>query len=462
MPATAAAQRSEATRVRSDSLLAQTIAVLSRRTPAFQGARRAAKSGAGSAGRPSNGNFRNVLVVVRNLTTLNRLLDALPAISSDSRLNVKFVIDTGSPFTEGLAEYMSDLDMEVMTWREARRVRWDLLIAAHVNPRLEKLRGPLVVLQHGAGYSRLVPKPAGEQTASVGPTHTLAKRGKVIPAAIGLSHQGQLDQLLAACPEAAGRAFVMGDPTFDRLMANRHRRDHFRRQLTVDGRRIVVVSSTWGRHSSMAEGKDLALRLATQLSDGWQVVRVLHPNVWFGGASRSSEPWSGVSPDAVESRLLNIPPENGWQAALIAADVVVGDHGSVSFYGAALGHPFLASDTGVAELAPSSTRILQSATMNRLHVDSDLGAQLEAAIRYHDPAVSTAIVDKVLGSPGESLMLLRRTLYKLLELNPSPAKPCIRPLPDPEPIQKEEPIAYRDLRGKDLGRANLSRPTWNS
>lgn len=44
---------------------------------------------------------------------------------------------------------------------------------------------------------------------------------------------------------------------------------------------------------------------------------------------------------AERAGLLLIEPEEGWRAALVAADVVIGDHGSVTTYGAAAGAAIL-------------------------------------------------------------------------------------------------------------------------
>ncbi|MFC7740294.1 hypothetical protein ACFQXA_03960 [Nocardiopsis composta] len=49
-----------------------------------------------------------------------------------------------------------------------------------------------------------------------------------------------------------------------------------------------------------------------------------------------------------------IPPEQGWQAALVAADAVIGDHGSVTYYAAALGRPVLLAAFDEGEVLPGS------------------------------------------------------------------------------------------------------------
>lgn len=410
------------------------------------GRRRSPKGKARSLGSHPNGTFpvaRYVLVVIRTVTTLNRLLDVWPALFPDPRLSVKFVIDKGSRYARDLPAYLRGEDIEVITWREARARRWDLILAAHANQNLRKLRGPLMIIPHGAGHCRILPSSTGSRHAPVGIARgQIAWRKKVIPAAIGLSHESQMAQVAAWCPEAVRRAYVIGDPTFDRIVANRLLREEFRALLGVGDRRVAVVSSTWGEFSSAGKARELAHRLVAQLpADEWLVILVFHPNVWCGDSTR----WELVNSHFVDARdggALIMKPQNGWQTALLAADVVIGDHGSVSFYGAALGVPFRLSATGLEELDPSSPRVLLSQITPRLDVHGDLLAQIESAIAKHDPVLNKKITDHTLGEQGRSLQLLRAKFYELLRL-PPPNKPSrMRPLPKPDYYQGPQQTSH--------------------
>jgi hypothetical protein len=72
-------------------------------------------------------------------------------------------------------------------------------------------------------------------------------------------------------------------------------------------------------------------------SDEYRVALVLHPNVWsWYGEFQIESLWLDRARDA---GLLLLPPDNGWKAALISADLVIGDQGSVTLYAAALDKP---------------------------------------------------------------------------------------------------------------------------
>ncbi|HEX4702084.1 MAG TPA: hypothetical protein VH352_08145 [Pseudonocardiaceae bacterium] len=375
------------------------------------------------------------------MTDWNRLVDVLAAIQSDRRIAIHFVIDSGSRFAAGLRGYLSSIGITPLSWARAKARHFDLVLAAHANCRMAELSGPRVLLPHGAGYSRIVPWATGDDTSPAGMARAqIVGVDGSLPRVICLSHQAQHDQLRSACREAGDRGVVIGDPTFDRMDANKSRRARYRRALGVGDRRtLVVLTSTWGRHSTVGIDDTLAHRLVAQLpSDEFRVALVLHPNVWFRHTM-----WTirRAFKDPLDAGMMIIPPESGWQAVLLAADVVIGDHGSVAFYGAALGTPFLLAATGLAELDQRSPRSLLPSVATRLDPDGDLAAQVRAVIARHDPGPITAVTDLTLGRPGESLAILQRELYQVLDLLPA-GRPRTLAFPDPKPERGDEPTAH--------------------
>jgi hypothetical protein len=405
---------------------------------------------------------RAVLVVVRTLTSLDRLKDVVPLFDSDPRIMVKFVLDEGSKFTAGFNAQLNDRGIPLISWAEARQTRFDLMLAAHTNRSLAELNGPLVVVPHGAGYNRLLPARTGGDVAPVGLSrHELTSDGEVFPSVIGLSHERQLEQLRRSCPEALDRAAVIGDPTWDRIVASRPRRDSYRRSLGVSPyQRLVVVSSTWDVNSLLGQRDRLVERLVAQLPmDEFRVALVLHPNVWAHHGISTVQAWFR---DSLDSGLTVISPHDSWQAALVAADVVVGDHGSVSFYGAALGHPFLHSGNGLDDVTEDSTAATFVKSAERIDPDGDLRAQIESCFLTHDPSYLSAITDQALGHQGESWSILHRVLYDLMAMEPPGPTPRMLPLDAPQPLQGNDVTAFHvstSIRevSRDSARVQLER-----
>ncbi|MBD0695913.1 hypothetical protein BG452_22065 [Streptomyces sp. CBMA123] len=391
-----------------------------------------------------------MLAVARTLTSATRVLDVLALLNPDG-IERYFTVNPGSVFADrALDEYLHGLPgYTVLDWEDAVRRRFDLAVACAVHSSMHRLDARLVVLPHGAGYNRLVTESTGDQVSAAGLSRNeLTHHGRVFVDVLGLSHPEQLDRLRTSCPEALDVARVVGDPCFDRILRSERSRDGYRAALgAVRGRRLVVVDSTWSEHSLFGRHPDLPQRLVRQLpADEYTVAVVLHPNIW------SRHDPEALLDDACRMGLRLIPPHQGWQAALVAADFMIGDHGSVSVYGAALERRTMIVATGAAELDPHSPGYAFGQSAPVLDPDGDLAAQLERALA-RDPADLSDLTDRSLAHRGESARVLRPLLYSFLDGVDEPAAaPVLRPYPHPvpRPGSTQGPTAY-DVEGKSEG-----------
>lgn len=281
----------------------------------------------------------------------------------------------------------------------------------------------------------------------------LTHDGVVVPSVIVLSHQEQVERLRAACPEALDRVLVAGDLCLDQLMASGVLRSSYRRALGLGpGQRLVVVSSTWGAESLFGSWPAVVAELAERLPvDEFRVVVALHPNIWFHHSRWQVDQWTAEYRRAGVAVLSGM---DGWRSAVVSADVVVGDHGSVSFYAAALGHPLLLAAAPEHVVAPDSPIAALLAAAPRLDRQADPEQQVRAVLAEHDPGALTAITALATSEPGRAAALLRSALYDRLRL-PEPAEPAdvtMLPLPDyalPQPgawLVTAEPTGTRSVR----------------
>ncbi|MFE9421489.1 hypothetical protein ACFYNO_00850 [Kitasatospora sp. NPDC006697] len=387
--------------------------------------------------------------MTRTLTSATRVLDVLPVLRPRDGIELYATVNPGSAFAAGLADFLDSLPgITVLSWEQAVGRPFDLAVACTVNRSMRRLRAPLVVLPHGAGYNRLVPLTTGGGRAPAGLSRReLTWRGKPVPAVIGLSHEEQLERLRLACPEALPRARVVGDPCFDRLERSLAERDRYRARLGVGGgRKLVVVSSTWNTHSALGRFPDLPLRLVRELPvDEYAVAVVLHPNIW----ARHNP--LGLLREAEQAGLLVIPPQGGWQAALVAADWVIGDHGSVSFYGAALDRTTLLAATGEQELDPDSPAYAFGRGAPALDPGGPLEPQLLKAAETHGSSGLAELTARSLGARGQSARILRGLLYSFLDGVEEPAEePWVEPYAPPQPVDAGPVTAY-DVVGELTG-----------
>ncbi|GHA97868.1 hypothetical protein [Streptomyces termitum] len=217
------------------------------------------------------------------------------------------------------------------------------------------------------------------------------------------------------------------------MLAARPYRDRFRRALGVRrGQRLVVLNSTWNPEGLFGSGggdllPGLLPRLAAELpADDYRLAAVLHPNIWYGHGPGQVRAWLDR---ARRDGLALIDPVHAWRQALLAADLVLGDFGAVSYYAAALGTPVLlaADGAGVLDDEAPLARFVRHAP--RLDPHGPLLPQVERGIAAHRP--DPAHAGFVTSDPGRSAALLRRHFYALMDLPEPPGPASLEPLPLP-------------------------------
>ncbi|MFE3828572.1 translation initiation factor 2 [Streptomyces sp. NPDC059092] len=405
-----------------------------------------AGSGHGAEGGTARA-LRTVLYAVRSATALNRLLDTLPAFAGDHRVRPVFTLVPGSDFSTDALAALDGAGARTIPWPEAVRGGHDLVVAASPNGPLHELPGPLVLLPHGAGFNKRLPHTSTDDSASGLHTRQLLRGGTPLAALHALAHPDQLARLAREAPAAARRAVVVGDPTLDRILASRTRRERYRDALGTGGRRLVAVVSTWGPESLLARRPGLPRLLTAELPyDAYQVALVLHPNVHsrLGGFTLRQQ----LAP-ALAAGLLVARPHEEWAAVLSAADCVLTDHGSSALYPAALDLPLIGCYDGGTELLAASPMAGLLARVPRLAPDEPPAAAIDAAVTGHRTGDTGALAAAAFDQRERSLEHLRTRCYALLGLEPPPGRIVPRPLSVPRiTAQRPTALAVRvDVRG---------------
>ncbi|WP_337823501.1 hypothetical protein [Amycolatopsis sp. A1MSW2902] len=409
---------------------------------------------------------RTLLAVVHNVTAATRLLDVLPLFAGDPRVQVVFTCPDSSAFTRGTQEYLAARGIPLEPWEDVVTEDFDWALAASYGGDLHKLRAPLTVLPHGMGYNKFLEtgnrKPeTGNRKPETGnrkPVFGLSEQwlmhnGEVIAEHHVLSHPEQLTRLRQYCPEAADHAVIAGDSCLDRLRDARELRESYRQALGVTGEQtLVLISSTWGQLSSYGSGPDLPQRIAQQLPlDEFAVVLALHPNIGQGHYPWQLKQWLQ---ECERAGVIVLPEEDLWQPAAVAADVTIGDHGSVTYYSACLGTPVLLAAAPHDAVDPDSpvAALLRAAPSL---TDENLADQLRTATQPADLVAATSLATSV---PGQSAALLTDLGYRTLKL-PPPARPAgfiAFPLPR---VHRPEPGAqWVRVRGDDVTRFATTTP----
>lgn len=372
---------------------------------------------------------KTVLVTVHTVTTGQRLADVVRLVESDLRIQVVF---TAAPdvFSNGVSDFLRDLGGVVISWDQATRVQFDLALAAAYGS-VHQLHAPLIVVPHGAGYNKLaVRRQYGGAAVSRGvyglDPQNIVQGGSVVPTAIVLSHKADLALLGRQCPEALPVAVIAGDPCYDRILASHSRRAAYRRALRVsDAQKLVVIVSTWGSRSLFGQAMGLLDNMLAELSPAeYRIVALMHPNVWFGHGPRQVRAWLT---DAVDRGLRLVPPSSDWLGTLIAADLIVGDHGSVAVYGAAAKVPVILAGFPADDVYPASASALLASSAPRLRADLPIAPQLADAQLGYQTSLSDLVAARLSSEPGRFNQNMRRLVYRVLGLSQPATIPVMPP-----------------------------------
>ncbi|GAA3093093.1 hypothetical protein [Streptosporangium carneum] len=380
---------------------------------------------------------RTAVVVVHHLAAATRLMDIVPLVEPDRRVQLVYTVPPSSVFADGAHDFLRDTGALVMPWSQATEVRFDLAFAAG-HGLLERLRAPVMTFFHGAGpYSYVGRREGDGLSANRAVTgfglQGLVTHGRVIPTAIMVSHDDHHRLLAAECPDAAPAAIVAGDLCFDRLLASRSRRTAYRNALGAGpGQRVVVVSSHYGAGSLLWDHPDLLSRLAAELpAEEYRIVVVLHPNIWVWHGRKQVRAWFRRHG---ETDVVLLPPEEGWRGALVGADLMIGDRGSLACYGAALGLPVTLIPHSAEDVVPGSQFALLGEVAPRLDVRAPLAAQLDSVERHWSPADADALRDRLTSVPGDAARLIRQAMYRLLRLPEPTVEARAEAVPLPRPL----------------------------
>lgn len=230
-------------------------------------------------------------------------------------------------------------------------------------------------------------------------------------------------------------ARVVGDPCYDRIRAGRRLRQSYRDALGLEaGQKLVVVTSTWSDSSLLGGAAHQLERLIGQLPrPEYRVVLLIHPNVYAAYGAYRVRAWWGHLADR---GLILTGPEHDWQPFLVAADYIVGDHGSVTLYGSAVGVPVLLGTYREADVHPSSGAAVLAAIAPRLVASVPVRAQLAQADEQFDAEAMAGVSALISSEPGGFARHTRSLLYGMLGLGQPAGPACLADLALPPSLRE--------------------------
>ena len=326
------------------------------------------------------------------------------------------------PPAAGAATWSADVlqtlagDRRVVVSQADARGEFDLIIAAGLAG-LAGLRGKRLLLPGGAGTA-----PAHLLNRGV-----LTREGADRAPALALAHESDRAALGRSYPEAV--ATVVGDLSYDRLLTSIPFRAEYRLAAGLSRERKLVVVTLTGRSESVLDAQMNVLnRLLADLPPAeYRVAAIASPEIWRYYGGPLARAWFA---DAVRAGLLFQRTDEEWRSTLVAADLVIGDLGATTRYGAAIGLAVMVVEPPEGESPAGGAAELVWRHAHRVRPDRALLSQVTAAMadnREWQDEVAARVTSRA-GYAGD---LLRQTVYELLDLD-EPAVPVLcAPVPVP-------------------------------
>ncbi|MCS7479441.1 hypothetical protein ACFFQW_25300 [Umezawaea endophytica] len=352
---------------------------------------------------------------VRSVGSGQRLLDVVELLAADPRLRIVFS-KVPSIWANGVDGLLGDVGVTTLDWDEAGTRAFDLVITASRTD-LRRDRTPVLVIPGACGRRRVAPRPHGERVPA--PRRTGS-------AVLLTAHSDDLRRI------GRDRTVLAGDLSFDRLTLSAGSRGEYRRALRVPaGRRLVVVVSAWGRRSLIVREPTLLHRFTDELAeDRYRVAVLIHPMAWFSEDVRHLNAWMTTARTA---SVQVVDPFTEWRPVVAAADLVVGDHGSITLYSAGAGLPVLSTSPVRTGSTPTGRRaaVAHHTAVPRLRPDLPLPSQVDAAHAAHSPHLQRHVSEHITSVPGQAARRIRARIYRMLRLPPPSAEPMITPIRGP-------------------------------
>jgi hypothetical protein len=118
----------------------------------------------------------------------------------------------------------------------------------------------------------------------------------------------------------------------------------------------------------------------------------------------------------------------------VAADRVIGDHGSVTYTAAASGVPVVLAAFPDDAIVTGSPLELLGRIAPRLDLDEPLEAQVNDVGAVYSSDDFRALRGRLTARPGQAAKIMRREMYRLHGLDEPDVAPRVDPVPLPEPM----------------------------
>lgn len=368
---------------------------------------------------PRRRSDRWILITCGGGHLADHLADFHRLFAGDPRLRFRLLVPREERQPGSAARTRAVLTLPEVGLLWATVFRWDLVVVAdHHEPAVPKPRRcPVIRVQHGLPGKRV-----DGSIYAFGPA-AFDWRGRLRYTKVLVSSDA-VKRLAVECdPAFEGAVEVVGNLGDDRLLAEvPNRADHRQRLGIGPDERVVLVFSTWGPNGLFHRFGDAILAQAGALRDEFRFILSAHRLDNQPGAGERN--WGEHVASQASRGFLVRDPDEDWVPYLVACDVVLSDHTSVTTHAALIDRPVVHVPAAGGVLEPGSPVWRLHKVTPGIRADAtDLGETLRAALSDGPSPGLRDLAGQLNSHPGEAADRIRAITHELLRLAPpAPAR----------------------------------------
>ncbi len=359
-------------------------------------------------------NYRRILLVVHSPMMGIYVRNFYKLFLQDDRLSFFVTIVPAKMDETSIDNLLHRIRLPCVDFERATTNWWDLIVSpCHGYVDRFPSEVPKFFINHGIYSGKII----GENDFCYGPRYTMVGE---VPRYNRMFESSLVarDLVTARYPALQGHISVVGDLRIDAMLVNQVEREKIRASLGFSSHDIVVLSmSTWGSSSLMERFGPAYCEEAKRLMDAgkYKFIISTHPNLWIKRYA-VRQPWGAYLINQKSRGFVVIEPSDDWERYLIASDLAVSDHTSLSLTYATLGKPLVYVPIEQSE-SPENSMISRLVKISpRLEAPDQLEHIVQSALREYPLDKLKHIALDICAYPGQSANRIRQETYQVLNL----------------------------------------------
>jgi hypothetical protein len=214
---------------------------------------------------------------------------------------------------------------------------WDLIVLPGHSPRLLMTLREVsaVYIGHGPQNKQYADT---EETGAYG-RRAFDRKGRPLYRLMLEVEKRSRDLIVESIPSLKGVIVVVGSTTYDKLLAQRHRREEFRQRFGFKPHETVVfVMSSWRQECLFETVGDKLLKESRELLGEFRFMLTVHPNE-YRPKPPGQRVWGQYLRTQRKHGFIVREPSEDWLPYMLACDIIITDHTSLLDYGVLLEKP---------------------------------------------------------------------------------------------------------------------------